>query len=108
MFHGWGKVSDLLAGQTGFADPLGVGPLPSKILAALAEFVCAGLVVLGVKVRWTAVPPLVTMLVAFLIVHAADPMGDKELALVYAVAFLALVLAGGGRYTLERFWKQRR
>jgi len=105
LFHGWGKVADLLAGQTSFADPLGIGALPTKILAAFAEFVCAGLVVLGVKVRWAALPPLATMLVATFIVHATDGMEKQELPLLFAFGYAALAVAGGGRYGLERLWQ---
>lgn len=107
MTHGWGKVAALLAGETGFADPLGIGPLPTKLLAAFAEFFCAGLVVLGVKVRWAALPPLATMLVAGLIVHVDDGMAKQELPLLFAFAFAALAVAGGGRYGVEQWWKRR-
>ena len=106
LFHGWGKVTDLLAGQTGFADPLGIGQLPTKILAAFAEFVCAALVVLGIKVRWAALPPLATMLVATFIVHASDGMEKQELPLLFAFGYAALAVAGGGRYGLDRLWRR--
>lgn len=108
MGHGWGKVSDLLAGKTQFADPLGIGAAPSLALAAFAEFFCALAVVVGFKTRWAAVPVVVTMLVAALVFHADDPFGKKELALLYAGAFLALVFTGGGRYALDAWWKRRR
>lgn len=99
--HGWGKVADLLAGRSDFADPIGIGPVPSLALAAFAEFACALAVVAGFKTRFAAVPVVITMLVAALVVHAGDPWGRKELAAVYAVAFLALVLTGGGRFSLD-------
>lgn len=107
MTHGWGKVAGLIAGNTAFADPLGFGPLPTKVLAAFAEFFCAGLVVLGVKVRWAALPPLATMLVATFVVHATDGMAKQELPLLFAFAYLALAVAGGGRYGLEQTWRKR-
>lgn len=107
--HGLGKVQDLAAGKTSFADPIGIGPVPSLVLAAFAEFVCALAVVLGFKVRWTAIPPIITMLVAAFIVHGADAWSKKELPLLYACGFLALVFTGGGRYALDaRSRKMRR
>ena len=108
MTHGIPKLMHLLEGNFQFADPIGVGPTASLMLAVFAEFLCALLVVLGVKTRWFAIPPLVTMLVAFFIVHAADPFGRKELALAYAVMYLALVFAGGGRYSFDGWWAKRK
>lgn len=99
--HGYGKVRNLLAGDYAFADPIGIGPTASLVLAAVAEFVCALLVIAGLRTRWAALPIVVTMLVALVIVHAADPWGEKELAAVYAAAFLALVFTGGGRFSLD-------
>jgi putative oxidoreductase len=106
--HGWGKVANLLSGQHEFGDPLGIGPLPSLILAAAAEFLFSLLVVLGVQVRWTAIPPLITMAVAAFIAHGNDPLGDGEQALLYLVAFLALVFTGAGRYSFDGWWRRRK
>jgi putative oxidoreductase len=106
--HGYGKVQKLLAGDYGFPDPLGIGPAASLVLAALAEFVCALLVVVGLKTRWNAIPIVVTMLVAGLIVHAEDPWGDKEPALLFAAAFLALVFTGGGRFAIDALFGRSR
>lgn len=106
--HGFGKVTRLFAGRTDFPDPLGIGPLPSLALAAFAEFLCALLVVVGLKTRWVAVPLVVTMLVAALIIHADDPWHKKEFPLLYASVFLTLVLTGGGRYALDAVLGSRR
>lgn len=101
LTHGWGKLQKLVAGNVSFADPIGIGEVPSLILAVFAEFLCALLVILGVKTRWTAIPLVVTMAVAAFVVHAADPFGRKELALLYLVGFLALVFTGGGTLSVD-------
>ncbi len=111
MGHGWGKVQRVLEGNFSFADPLGIGAGASLVLTAFAEFFCALAVVVGFKVRWSAVPPAIAMLVAGLIHHAADDWGRKEPAFMFATAFLALVLAGGGRYGLDALltrWRRSR
>lgn len=105
--HGIGKVSDLFAGKTGFPDPLGIGSVPSLAFAAFAEFLCALLVVVGFKTRWSAIPVAGTMLVAGLIFHAGDPWGNKELAFVYAAGFLTLVFTDGGAYSLDGWLRKR-
>lgn len=106
--HGFGKVSSLFSGQTGFPDPLGIGPTASLALAAFAEFFCALAVVVGFKTRWAAVPVVITMLVAAFVFHGADPWDKKELAILYALGFLTLVFTGGGPYSLDLRLKKRR
>lgn len=106
--HGLGKVMDLLGGKTDFADPIGIGPVPSLALAAFAEFVCALLVVAGLLTRWAAVPAVITMLVAAFIVHWSEPFDQKEHPLLFAIPFLALVFTGAGRYSLDALLARRR
>ena len=99
--HGLAKVQKVLSGNFEFGDPIGIGTAASLILAALAEFVCSLAVAAGLWTRYTAIPPLVTMAVAVFVVHAKDPWARKELAALYLIAFLTLVLAGGGRFALD-------
>jgi putative oxidoreductase len=109
MTHGWAKVMQIVDGQAGqWADPIGLGPHASLWLSAFAEFLCALLVVLGVKTRWFAVPIVVNMAVAVLIAHADDPFGRKELALLYLVVFLALAFTGGGGWSFDGWLGKRR
>ena len=46
------------------------------------------------------------MFTAVFIVHADDPWEDKEFAFLYMVIFLAIALMGGGKWTLDRFFKK--
>ena len=55
-----------------------------------------------------AVPLLVTMLVAAFVVHADDPWGKKEFALLYAIPALSLIFTGGGRFSLDQVIRNRR
>lgn len=100
--HGFGKFMKMINGNFEFADPIGIGQAPSLFLAVLGEFICPVLVIIGFKTRWTAIPPAITMLVAAFIVHAPDPLGRKELALLYATVFLVVILLGPGRYSVDK------
>jgi putative oxidoreductase len=88
------------------------------VLAVLAEFVCAVLVVVGFATRFAAVPVVVTMAVAAFVVHGSDPwsMGEaarrfmageskswasKEPALLFLIPFLALVFTGAGKFSVD-------
>jgi putative oxidoreductase len=42
------------------------------------------------------------MLVAAFIVHLDDPFKRKELALLYLVGFLVVLLMGPGKYSLDK------
>lgn len=101
LTHGYGKMGKVISGEFAFADPIGLGQEASLILAALAEFLGAILVMVGLGTRVAALSLVGTMLVAGLIVHASDPWGKKEFALLYAVGFTAIMIAGAGRYSLD-------
>ena len=107
LTHGWPKVQKVLHGNFQFADPIGLGEAPSLVLAATAEFLFALLVMLGVRVRWTAIPPAITMAVAVFVAHAGDPIGKREKALLFLVGFLAIALLGSGRYALDSLLPRR-
>jgi putative oxidoreductase len=100
--HGWGKVEKFMSGEaTKFYNFGGVGPQASLGLAAFAEFVCALLVVLGLFHRLACLPLIVTFVVAVFGAHAGDPVADRESALMYLVVFVALLLTGPGRYSVD-------
>lgn len=100
--HGLPKLLDFSLKLERFPDPLGVGSTASLSLALFAELFCSIAVALGLATRIAAVPLVVTMLVAAFVVHAGDPLGRRELALLYAVAFSALILTGPGRLSLDQ------
>jgi putative oxidoreductase len=95
-------------GPIEWADPLGVGAGTSLLLAGSAEFFCSLLVAVGLLTRLAAIPPVVTMGVALVVVHAADPFAKKEMALMYFAAFLAIALAGAGRFSLDHVFSRKK
>ena len=104
LTHGWPKLQKLLAGgQIKFADPIGIGELPSLILAVLGEFVFPILIIIGLKTRLAAIPAAITMAVAFFIVHSEDAFGDKEMSFIYLAAFITIALLGAGKYSLDGY-----
>ena len=106
MTHGWPKFQRLLD-QWGteegvrFFNFLGLGPEISLVLTVLAELVAPAMMVAGWKTRWMALPAAFTMGVAAFVVHGSDPLGDKELALLYMLSFCAVAALGGGEWSLD-------
>jgi putative oxidoreductase len=102
LTHGYGKVQMLFENPTGFGDPIGLGPVISLILAVIGEFIAPLFIIVGYKTKLAAIPSTITMLVAAFIVHADDPLGTKEKALLYAVCFLTLAITGAGKYSIDK------
>lgn len=107
MVHGWDKLSMVLAGDFDFLDPIGIGPTFTLILLAVAEFICPILIIVGIKVRYAAIPIIIAMLVALLIFHSGDSFEERELAYVYAVAFITIWFLDAGKYSLDYFIAER-
>ena len=101
LTHGIKKLLSFAEMSDSFADPIGVGPTFSLVLAVFAEVFCAGLVMLGAFTRFAVIPLIVTMAIAAFLVHAADPLAKKELALIYMAGFVALGFLGAGRLSLD-------
>lgn len=101
LTHGWPKCQKIIAGDWTFADPLGIGQAPSLALAVFAELLCSLLVIAGFQLRLAVMPLIITMLTAAFVVHSADPWQRKELALLYATAYFALLFLGAGKYSLD-------
>lgn len=102
LTHGWAKLQNVLAGHMEFADPIGLGPTATLYLAIFSELVCAICILLGLFTRIAVIPPLITMVIAFVIVHHADLFNVKELAFLYFGMFATLFFTGPGRISVDR------
>ena len=103
VLHGWGKVTGFSAMSGKFADPFGLGPAPSLVLAIIGEAVCTLLLVLGLFTRIAALGAGLTMATAFWYAHGGrlTGTGNGELAFVFLGVFVALFVAGAGRFSLD-------
>ncbi len=102
LTHGFGKFKLLLSGNLDkFADPLGMGPEISLILAVGAEFFASIAIIIGFKTRLATIPIVFTMGVAAFVVHGRDPFSVKEFALLYMVAFIGIAIMGSGKYSID-------
>ena len=105
--HGWGKMINLLAGETDFISILGLSEPIALALAVFSEIVCSALLTLGLFTRLALIPLMITMLVAVFIVHADDPFSKQEFGLLFLVPYFVLMLTGPGKYSLDRLINKR-
>ena len=103
LIHGWNKFTQVGTLKTSFPDPFGWGHDISLYLTLLAELVCPVLIILGFITRLAVLPLLIVMGVAIFSIHAADPFAEKELATFYGITYLALLLAGPGKFSLDKW-----
>ncbi len=102
LTHGIPKLQKLLSGDFEFGDPIGIGAAPSLFLTIIGEFLCPILIIIGYKTRLASIPAAITMLVAVFVVHGAQPFGEKEMAMLYLVAFVTMALLGPGKFSIDR------
>lgn len=107
--HGWPKFLKLLeGGEIQFGDPIGLGPAFSLVLAVFAEFFCSILIGIGLGTRLASIPLMVTMFVAAFISHGPDPFRRKEVALLYFLFYLAFLVLGSRKYSIDYFLNRKK
>lgn len=101
--HGLMKLQKFDSMKEGFLDFFGLGPTVSLVLAVFGEFVCGLLLVIGLISRFAALSLAITMAVAFFMMHKGALTGPQsgELAFIYLAGFVALLLAGPGRFSVD-------
>jgi putative oxidoreductase len=104
--HGWGKIvggPEQWAGLGGTMEIFGLGFAPTfwGFMAAVAEFVGALLIALGLLTRPAALLLTINMGVAATAHMTGTIEGSPEMALLYGFVFLSLVLVGPGKYSVD-------
>ena len=105
LVHGLGKWQMLMSGAdtSQFPDPLGVGHSTSLGLAVFAQVVCSGLLFIGFATRLAVVPLIVTMVIAVFVVHGSQGFQERELAALYLLIYLLLLVTGSGKYSIDHY-----
>src|SRR5690349_19781674 len=103
---GWGKLHDLDK-VTGFFTDLGIPhPWFQARLASTSEFVCGGLLLVGLATRFAAVPLIITMAVAIRTAQWENVDGIGSLVGLLEFAYVALLVwlatDGPGPISLDR------
>lgn len=108
LTHGLPKLEKLIANdKIEFMNFLGLGSAISLVLVVFAEFLCSVFIILGFLTRFATIPLMVTMLIAFFVVHGSDPYASKELSLVYFFFYLTIFVFGSGRFSLDWLFSKK-
>lgn len=124
--HGMIKLNMLgTPGVAAFPDVIGIGSTFSFYGNFFAEFVCAGLLIIGLFTRFAALVLTFNMCVAAFKFHAVNAYGPiflmnltpdypllftpfKEYPLLYAFAFVPFVLLGAGTFSLDHIFFRKK
>jgi putative oxidoreductase len=99
--HGLEKLTHFNAHAATFANPFGIGSAPSLALVTFAETAGAALLVLGLLTRFAALTLVIDLGVAVFMIHKSAS-GAGELAFVYLAGYVTLLLAGGGKFSVDK------
>ena len=104
VVHGVDKLMSFTTTAQDFPDPLGVGHTASLALAVFAEVLVSMFLVVGLVTRLAALVLIIDMTVAFVCVHKCALSGSNsgELAFLYLLAYVVLLLAGPGRVSADK------
>ena len=100
--HGYNKLVKFATQSSTFADPFHIGHPTSMALVIFAEFFCGVFILLGLFTRLACIPLIITMAVAVFYAHKGDFFGEAEMATLYLLGYLALLITGPGKISMDK------
>ena len=101
LSHGLPKLALFNQTPVPFVDFLGMGTTVSLALTVFAEVGCSILILFGLGTRIATIPLIITMAVAVLYVHGADPLAKQEPGIHYMLTYMLLLIMGSGKYSVD-------
>ncbi len=101
MTHGYDKLVKFSQIKGEFMNFLGLGATTSLALVVFAEFFCSILLILGLFTRLATIPLLITMGVVIFKVNNMDVFASAEMATLFFIAYLVILLVGPGRASVD-------
>ena len=103
--HGLEKITGFHRMAQGFPDPLHIGARLSLSIATASDAVAAIFLIMGFATRPSAFFVACNILVAWIFVHHGMFFGKGadhgEVCVLYICGFLAVLLCGPGRYSID-------
>ncbi len=108
VYYGYDKLVHFEEKAAYWPDPFHIGSDVTLALTITAELVCPVLVAAGFYTRIALVPAIVNMLFAIFIGHNGQPFMEREHAFSFLVPFVAIFLAGPGKFSLDVILRPKR
>lgn len=109
--HGWEKFQTFEAKKESFPTPEFIllkwmNPTSSLVCTIFAEVLCCAFIVIGFATRVSAAFLAFTMAIGAFVIHASHPTFSsggpaKELALLYLIPSIFLILTGAGKFSID-------
>ena len=99
--HGYNKLVNFAKYKGDFMNFLGLGPTLSLGLTVFAEFFCSVFLIMGLFTRPVVAILIIAMLVAVFKAHNGDIFGDGEHGSLFLAGYLAILLVGPGKASLD-------
>jgi len=101
MTHGYDKLIKFSEYKATFMNFLGLGSTTSLALVVFSEFFCSILLILGLFTRLATIPLIITMGVVIYKVAELDVFDKGELASLFFVVYVAILLLGPGKASVD-------
>ena len=101
LVHGYDKMVHFNETATHMMNFMGIGSKATTALVIFAEFFCSLLVILGLFTRLACIPLIICMGIALFKAHNADFFGEGQVAALFLICFIVLLLLGAGKVSVD-------
>lgn len=99
--HGLPKLLHFSRMAVRFSDPLHLTSEVSLALVVFAEIFCSVLVLVGLYTRAFVIPLIIEMAVIIFMVYYHAGFGKQELAVLYLLGYLVILILGPGKISVD-------
>ena len=101
LVHGYDKMVHFNETASHMMNFMGIGAKATTALVIFAEFFCSLLVMLGLFTRLACIPLIICMGVALFKAHKGDFNGEGQVAALFLICFIVLLLLGAGKVSVD-------
>jgi putative oxidoreductase len=101
LAHGYDKMIHFNETAAQMMNFMGIGSKASTALVIFAEFFCSMLLILGLFTRLACIPLIICMAVALVKAHNGDFFGQGQVAALFLICFIVLLLLGAGKVSVD-------